>query len=293
MSSSRDSAEILELDSARVRLRAAEIDPANFTSSGAYLSAIREANGISVSELSERTHIKPIYIEAIEAMDMDGMPSKPFAIGFVRSLADALGADADALVSRFKSEAGFGASSLAAADAADESGEAERTQAAANAPAGERTELSLLAVVAIIGFIAWCAMSITTPVETSTPVKLGAAGEATGGIAPQDGSSLIQERYLPTPADQQVEPSQVISQVEPVYPLACEAAAQPVETVDLLFTVSIEGRVSNERVSGSSNACFNRAALNALRQWTFQPRKVDGNLQPALNQTWRFSFEKP
>jgi hypothetical protein len=48
--------------------------------------------------------VRPAYITAIEAMRFEGLPSRPFVVGYIRALAQALGADADAAAARFKAE---------------------------------------------------------------------------------------------------------------------------------------------------------------------------------------------
>lgn len=72
---------------------------------GQSLRMIREARGLSVDAVAEMTRIRPSYIEAIEQSDMSALPSRPFAIGYVRAYAQALGLDGDAVVARFKAEA--------------------------------------------------------------------------------------------------------------------------------------------------------------------------------------------
>ena len=72
---------------------------------GQSLRMIREARGLSIDAVAEMTRIRPSYIAAIEASDMANLPSRPFAIGYVRAYAQALDLDADQVVARFKAEA--------------------------------------------------------------------------------------------------------------------------------------------------------------------------------------------
>ncbi len=72
---------------------------------GQSLRMIREARGLSIDAVAEMTRIRPSYIAAIEASDMASLPSRPFAIGYVRAYAQALDLDADAIIARFKAEA--------------------------------------------------------------------------------------------------------------------------------------------------------------------------------------------
>lgn len=295
MSINNGSAEIYELNDARARLRAAEIDPKNFLAVGPYLEAVRVQHNLSIATVSERTHIKATYLEAIERMAMDALPSKPFAIGFVRVYAEALGLDPKPIVDRFKDEAGFSALRRDAA--------AAEVKEAPAARAAEPMRLSLLAVLAIFGFMIWCAYLITHPGPDAVkrPLRLDgvpiSADIAENNAAPAPSAPGAAE--APDFAPRSVPPLPVvveaaaIDRIEPVYPPGCEAMAAPAETVDVAFTITPDGAVVSERVLKSSNPCFNRAALNAIKRWRFSPRTIDGAPRPAFEQQHAFRFERP
>ncbi len=78
--------------------------PADHDSFGAYLKAVREHRGETLSELAEATRVRGAYLAAIEGGDRAILPSRPFAIGYVRAYAQALGLDGDLAVQRFKAE---------------------------------------------------------------------------------------------------------------------------------------------------------------------------------------------
>ena len=71
---------------------------------GHALKAVREAQRRTLEEVAELTRIRRVYLADIEAMRLDRLPSRPFAIGYIRAYAEALGLDAEAAVERFKSE---------------------------------------------------------------------------------------------------------------------------------------------------------------------------------------------
>jgi transcriptional regulator with XRE-family HTH domain len=71
---------------------------------GERLRSAREARGLSLTELEERTKVHRSHLLAIEEMRIEALPSRPFAIGYVRAYAEALGLDPDALVVRFRTE---------------------------------------------------------------------------------------------------------------------------------------------------------------------------------------------
>jgi cytoskeletal protein RodZ len=78
--------------------------PADFEKIGAYLRAVREHRGLTLGDLAETTRISKTYLQGIEEADSSALPSRPFAIGYVRSYAKALGIDGDAAAARFKKE---------------------------------------------------------------------------------------------------------------------------------------------------------------------------------------------
>lgn len=71
---------------------------------GERLRVAREVRGISLAQMAQTTKVGSAYLSAIEAGRIEALPSRPFAIGYVRAYADALGLDVDATVGRFRAE---------------------------------------------------------------------------------------------------------------------------------------------------------------------------------------------
>jgi cytoskeletal protein RodZ len=69
---------------------------------GAALRATRQRTGRSLQDLSDITRIKRAYLQALEEMRLEDLPSRPFTIGYVRAYARALGLDETRAVERFK-----------------------------------------------------------------------------------------------------------------------------------------------------------------------------------------------
>ena len=80
--------------------RAAEA-PANV---GAQLRAAREAQGQTLQHVAELTRVRRAYLAAIEDMRADLLPSRPFAVGYAKAYAKALGLDAEMVAERFRDE---------------------------------------------------------------------------------------------------------------------------------------------------------------------------------------------
>ncbi|MDR3506735.1 MAG: helix-turn-helix domain-containing protein [Caulobacteraceae bacterium] len=72
---------------------------------GAALRAIREFYGLDLEALTQTTRVRRAYLQAIEDMRLDHLPSRPFTLGYVRAYAAALGLDADQAVARFRYDA--------------------------------------------------------------------------------------------------------------------------------------------------------------------------------------------
>jgi cytoskeleton protein RodZ len=79
-------------------------DASAYATLGAYLQAVREHRSLSLAQVADLTRVRRTYLEALERDDLTPLPSRPFAVGYVRAYARALGLDGDAAVARFKIE---------------------------------------------------------------------------------------------------------------------------------------------------------------------------------------------
>jgi cytoskeleton protein RodZ len=139
---------------------------------GAALKAIREFKGHSIDFIAGATRVRPNHLVAIEAFDLEHLPSRPFAIGYIRAYAEALGQDPEAAVARFKAETPPPEASLRAPIGDD-------VRAAAGRSAGVLVVAGLLVLSSVI---AWnVTRRIMSPrVEASeTAVSSAALEEAT------------------------------------------------------------------------------------------------------------------
>ncbi|WP_293905954.1 helix-turn-helix domain-containing protein [Phenylobacterium sp.] len=75
-----------------------------FESLGEALKAIRETRKLTVQQVADQTRVRRAYLEAIEATQLDLLPSRPFTVGYIRAYATALGVDPDVAVERFKTD---------------------------------------------------------------------------------------------------------------------------------------------------------------------------------------------
>lgn len=71
---------------------------------GAMLAAARAARGIELADIARDTRVPLRHLKALEIDDHSGLPALPYAIGFVKSYARAVGLDAEALALQFRAE---------------------------------------------------------------------------------------------------------------------------------------------------------------------------------------------
>jgi len=72
---------------------------------GQALKALREAKNLSLSDIAKVTCVRRAYLQALEDMNIDQLPSRPFAVGYVKAYAEVLGANPDLAVRQFKKDA--------------------------------------------------------------------------------------------------------------------------------------------------------------------------------------------
>ncbi|HET7217250.1 MAG TPA: helix-turn-helix domain-containing protein, partial [Vicinamibacterales bacterium] len=68
---------------------------------GAELRAAREAKGLTLATLAQRTRVQPRILEAIELNNLAAIPPKPFGRGFVRSYAQEVDLDPSNVVQNY------------------------------------------------------------------------------------------------------------------------------------------------------------------------------------------------
>ena len=111
----------------------------------------------------------------------------------------------------------------------------------------------------------------------------GGGGDGSGGGVPGGisfGGGMSDRAPLP------------LVRVEPLYPP--QAAKRGLEGwVQLRFTISTAGSVQNAAVVKSSNPVFNRAALEAVAKWKYEPQMQAGNAiaTPGVEVVLRFKME--
>ena len=142
---SQNSADIVALDEERSRRGglALPLDDA-----GKMLRAAREEAGLSLADVADAINVKEDRLRAIEAMDLERLPSAPYTMGFVRAYADHLGLPVEPLVARYREEAGYARTVTAPKIAPPPK----------DLAAGR--EVQLVGVLLVVGFVLWCVWQI-------------------------------------------------------------------------------------------------------------------------------------
>jgi transcriptional regulator with XRE-family HTH domain len=73
---------------------------------GERLARAREAKGIELEDIAERTRVPLRHLQAIETSDHQGLPATTYSAGFVKTYARLLGLDGEALSNEFRAELG-------------------------------------------------------------------------------------------------------------------------------------------------------------------------------------------
>ncbi|HEY2482497.1 MAG TPA: helix-turn-helix domain-containing protein [Caulobacteraceae bacterium] len=72
---------------------------------GQALRQARESLDLGQEDIAQATHVRAQFIDALERLDLAALPAGPFAAGYARAYARALGLDPDSVVARLRHEA--------------------------------------------------------------------------------------------------------------------------------------------------------------------------------------------
>lgn len=160
---------------------------------GEGLRQAREASGKSMAELVVETRVHERYLRALEQNNHSALPSRVFAIGYVRAYAGALGLDEQLAVERFKRETPDGSVPL-------------------QAPTGiafedvRRLSPRIIAVVAIlvVAVVGWNVFQRVSLMRAPQPSDIAEVPESWKAEDPAGEPSLRVGAPAPAPADQTV-----------------------------------------------------------------------------------------
>lgn len=124
---------------------------------GAKLRAAREAQGLSMQDVATRTRIAQRQLEAIERDDYAALPGIPYAVGFARAYARAVGLDEVAIAADVRNavhNSELGANRYEAFEPADPARVPSRTLA---------WTAAAIVIILVAGFAVWRTQLLTPP----------------------------------------------------------------------------------------------------------------------------------
>jgi cytoskeleton protein RodZ len=176
---------------------------------GADLKAARERLGWTLPAIAGHLRIRLPFLQAIEDGRIDALPGNAYAIGFLRTYAQALGLDPDEVARRVRAEAA----------------EANRkTELNFPAPVPERGvpagAIVLVGVLVAIGaYVGWYKMSgnshPTAAMVQTVPERLAPLAEKAAPVVPAAGTGPKQAAEADPPPVPSVPPSQAAAAVSP------------------------------------------------------------------------------
>ncbi len=195
---------------------------------GADLRAARERLGWTLADIAANLRIRLPFLEAIEEGRTADLPGNAYAVGFIRTYAQALGLDPDEIARRFRAEAA----------------EANRkTELKFPAPVPERgipagAIVLVGALIAVAAYAGWYRMSgnsrTATPVVQTVPERLAPLAEKPAppaAVPKTQPPAQVKVAEGPEPAMPVVLPSSAAAAVAPAAlppaPVAAPAASAP------------------------------------------------------------------
>jgi cytoskeletal protein RodZ len=225
-------------DSPGVAADLAALRPARLTLSelghiGEALRDARQSLGMELDDIAQATHIRASYLAALEGFALDGLPARPFAVGYLKAYARALGIDQDAAVERFRREAPEHDDTLRAP-----LGSAMRRQ-------GRLRSLAGAVLVIVLGYSAW---NLAVRLRTQRPRAVVAAAALPSAPRLPNGPAIL-GAPLPAPPEATTPPPYVTPGLA-----AATAAKGPTAAAEITARIAADAqaaRPANAVISGA------------------------------------------
>jgi cytoskeleton protein RodZ len=181
-----------------------------FEETGQALRTQRETLGLSLSDVERHTRLRAFYLKALEAGDLDGLPSPVQGRGMLKNYASFLGMDADALLLQFAEGLQARLAARQGPHILRRSGRDMQVAPMGSPPPRLITTDLLLAgvlVVFLVAFVAWGVIRISAmragqaPTATAPAIADVLAQVRTPTVAAlAGGENPLTETVLPSPA---------------------------------------------------------------------------------------------
>lgn len=247
---------------------------------GAGLRAARKASGRTLNDLSRTTKVHPRYLAALEDGDFSALPSRVFAIGYVRAYAAALGLDEQLAVERFKRES------------PDVSAALQPPVGVAFQDVRRRSQPVLAAVaVVVVAVVGWNVFQRVSLMRAPQPSDIASVPESwtLGAVPGQTGTPITVGAALPAPPDQ----TTPVLYITP----GLEAQLAGAQTEEQLAAAAYQNALPVQAAFNPRGAVYGAAAatsqvvLQAKKAAALVVRQGDGRVifarQLAAGEAWR------
>jgi len=152
----------------------------DIVSIGERLRAAREAKGMTLDDVANRTRIPIRHLQHIESEDWDALPAVTYAIGFTRNYANAVGLDGPAIGVELRERIGDARNRAPAAQYY------EQADPARVPPRSMTIVAALLAIVLVVAYFVWRNMQEASPADVPIlEVDAPPGGAAPAAVTPQ------------------------------------------------------------------------------------------------------------
>lgn len=243
---------------------------------GAMLRRRREEVGQELATISAVTHIKPIYLKAIEEGRRKDLPGTAYMIGYIRTYADYLGFDGNRLITDYHAEL---AGQRRAPDKRAEPAEPEPV-ALSQVQGSPVLMLGGVVILALAAYGVWAIASggesETQTVATDTPVEETALAEP----APIEEPEAVAEPGTPSPTNAEAstgpEPTEAVpEETPPETPAVAEDQVPPEADIASTGEEVVEESPPQEAAAeGQAGKIVVRARLESWIQVTNEKKDV-------------------
>jgi cytoskeleton protein RodZ len=250
---------------------------------GAMLRKRREEVGQDLAAISAVTHIKPVFLKAIEEGRRKDLPGTAYMIGYIRTYADYLGFDGNRLITDYHAE--LAGQRKWIDKRADPVEPAPAAAAVSHIQASPVVVLGGVVVLALAAYGAWSIFSDvegeteTTAVET--PVEEPAPAEPAPAEEPE---SVAGQPAVPSPTNaeastgaEQAAPTEEIAPADPApveAPAAAEDQVPPEADIASTGEEVVEESPPQAAADGEAGKIVVRARLESWIQVTNEQKEV-------------------
>jgi cytoskeletal protein RodZ len=164
-------------------------DSMSLATIGQKLRSAREAQGLTLVQVYERTKIPLNHLQSVEQGDSDELPEPVFIFGFIKRYAECIGLDGQVLADEYKMQMGAGNGKKNQNQAASTPYYASneyiaKSKVKISTPTYKLWLFNSIIIVGVVGTITWFINSQQNQMANQTDPSLNGLRNATRGLAP-------------------------------------------------------------------------------------------------------------